>query len=281
MNDQGLNHSGPADISPGTVTVDSLATQLSHKDRQVRQQAVVALGKSGDSRAVEPLIFALAREFSRGASSYSVIVDILDAMAGIPDRRALDALVKIEAQLIDHNSPRCPDELPAGVITYIDTHDGQLHRVVPRELHFKVLDVLRRLSVRLNYRDEETAARYQTYQDEVIQAEIDRMIPEMSRVLLENPSFAEGNGADTARAPEVDDDISADTALTGDALAGIDYNVIRREMEIEVTEYVRDNERLQSLILEGRRIRAHIEHAKLEKTKYEATVLRPERSSVR
>ena len=59
-------------------------------------------------------------------------------------------------------------------------------------------------------------------------------------------------------------------------MAGIDYNVIRREMEIEVSGYVRDNEWLQSLIREGQRIKANIMLAKLEKMKYEVAVLRPE-----
>ena len=122
-----------------------------------------------------------------GASSYSIIIDTMDAMARIPDPRALDALVNLEAQLVDRNSPRCPAELPAGVITYIDTVDGQPHRVVPRELHFKMLDVMRRISVRLDYRDKEIDARYQTYQGEVIQAEIDRTIPEMARVSVKIP----------------------------------------------------------------------------------------------
>jgi hypothetical protein len=68
--------------------------------------------------------------------------------------------------------------------------------------------------------------------------------------------------------------------VSDEAMAGIDYDVIRREMEIEVSEYVRDNERLQSLIREGQRIKAHIEHEKLEKMKHEAA-LRPGRASVR
>jgi hypothetical protein len=65
-----------------------------------------------------------------------------------------------------------------------------------------------------------------------------------------------------------------------DAMAGIDYNVIRREMEIEVSEYLRDNEHLQSLIREGQRIKAHMQHTKLEKMKYEAAVPRPASANV-
>ncbi|HEY3272573.1 MAG TPA: HEAT repeat domain-containing protein [Methanocella sp.] len=281
MNDIDLNRAREAIIFKNDATVDSLAPYLSHKDRLVRQNAVVALGNTGDSRAIEPLIFALSREVSRGSSSYAVIIDIVDAMARIPDHRSLDVLTKLEAQMVDRNSPKCPDELPAGVITYIDTSDGQLHRVVPKELHFKVLDVLRRLSSRLNYRNPEILERYKAYQDEVIQAEIDRTIPELARVLRENPSFADGSGTGDVSAPEVHDDISAGLPDMEDAMVGIDYNVVRREMEIEVSEYVRDNEKLQSLIREGQRIKAHIQHAKLEKMKYDATVLRPERASVR
>jgi hypothetical protein len=282
MNDKGLNHAGPAGIFTDDVPVDTLVMYLSHKGRQVRQQAVVALGKTGDRRAVEPLIYALSREVSRGASSYSVIIDILDAMARIPDQRALDALMKLEAQLIDRSSPRCPGELPAGVITYIDTVDGQIHRVVPRELHFKVFDVLRKTGLRLNYRKGEIDVRFQTYQNEIIQAEIDRTIPELARVLRENPSLAEGNGAGVISDSRGDDNFSgAVPPESDDTMAGIDYNVIRREMEIEVSEYLRDNEHLQSLIKEGQRIKAHMQHTKLEKMKYEATVPRPAGASVR
>ncbi len=282
MNNTELNRDGDASTLKDAATVDSLAAQLSHKDRLVRQNAAVALGNTGDSRAIEPLIFALSREVTRDASSYSVIIDIVDAMAKIPDPRALDVLAKLEAQMVDRNSPKCPGELPAGVITNIDTIDGRLHRVVPRELHFKMLDVLRRLSAQLNYRNPEIAARYQAYQDEVIQAEIDRTIPELARVLRENPTFTDGSGTGDASVPDFHDDISAGLLpITDDVMADIDYNVIRREMEIEVSEYVRDNERLQSLIREGQRIKAHIRHAKLEKMNYDATVLRPVGASVR
>jgi hypothetical protein len=282
MDEQGLNHARPAGIFQDNVNVDTLVTYLSHNDRQVRQQAVVALGNTGDQRAIEPLIYALSREFSRGASSYSVIIGILDAMARIPDHRALDAMMKIEAQLVDRSSPRCPGELPAGVITYIDTVDGQLHRVVPRELHFKVFDVLRKTGIRLNYRNEEIDARYLTYQNEVIQAEIDRTIPELARLLQENPSLADGNGAEAISDPGGSDHFSADVPpASDDAMAGIDYNVIRREMEIEVSEYLRDNEHLQSLIRDGQRIKAHMQHRNQEKTKYEAAVPRPTPAGVR
>lgn len=282
MIDKGLNHAGPAGIFQDSVNVDTLVMYLSHKDRQVRQQAVVALGKTGDRRAIEPLIYALSREVSRGASSYSVTIDILDAMAMTPDHRALDALMKLEAQLIDRSSPRCPGDLPAGVITYIDTVDGQLHRVVPREFHFKVFDVLRKTGIRLNYRNEEIDARYQTYQSEVIQAEIDRTIPELARVLQENPSLADGNSMGAISDPRNNGHFSHDVPpASDDVMAGIDYNVIRREMEIEVSEYLRDNEHLQSLIREGQRIKAHMQHTKLEKMKYEAAAPRPAPTGIR
>lgn len=282
MDEKGLDDTGPAGIFPENVTVDTLAMYLSHKDRKVRQQAVAALGKTGDRRAVEPLIYALSREASRGASSYAVIIDILDAMARIPDGRALDALMKLEAQLVDRSSPRCPGELPAGVITYIDTVDGQIHRVVPRELHFKVFDVLRKTGRRLNYRSGEIDARYQTYQSEVIQAEIDRTIPELARVLRENPSLADDYGVEDISDHRGNDHFPTEApSASDDAMAGIDYNVVRREMEIEVSEYLRDNEHLQSLIREGQRIKAHMQHSKLEKIKYDAAVPRPAPAGVR
>ncbi len=67
---------------------------------------------------------------------------------------------------------------------------------MPRELHFKVFDVLRKTGMRLNYRNGEIDDRYQTYQSEVIQAEIDRTIPELARVLRENPSLADGDSVE-------------------------------------------------------------------------------------
>lgn len=273
MDESGLNRTGSTVVFYDNATVDDLAAYLSHKDRQVRQKAVAALGNTGDRRAVEPLIFALTREVSRGASSYPVIIDILDALLKFPDHRAMDVLVKLEGQLVDRNSPHCPAELPAGVITYIDTVDGQLHRVVPKELHFKLLDVMRRMSARLMYRSEEIAARYQAYQDEIIRAEIDRTIPRLAQAIREE--------ALAAAAPEVHDDILSGTpSPADDAMEGIDYDVVRREMEIEVSEYVRDNERLQALIQESQRIKAHIQHAKLEKLKYDA-VRNPGKAIVR
>jgi hypothetical protein len=265
-------------ISP--TTFDNLITHLSDKDRPVRKSAVIALGNTGDARVIEPLIFALSRELTRDAGSYPVIIEILDAMAKIPDRRALDALVKVESQLVDRDSPGCPTELPSGVITFHDMGDGCVRRAVPRELHFKVFDVMRRIGARLDYRIEEITTRYQAYQDEVIQAEIDRKMPELVRILQDDALFAYGKNAVTASVSEALDDLMAEAPQSGDAVAGIDYDKLRREMEIEVSEYVRDNERLQSLIRDGQRIKAHIQHANQEKAKYDA-VRQPGRVSVR
>jgi hypothetical protein len=282
MNDNEHNHTRDAGILGPNITVDSLAADISHKDRLVRQKAIVALGNTGDNRAIAPLIFVLSREVTRGASSYPVIIDILDAMSKIPDKRALDLLVKLEMQLVDRNSPKCPDELPAGVITYMDASDGQLHRVIPKELHFKIFDVLRRMGAQLKYRQEEIGARYLAYQDEVIRAEIERTIPQLEQVFREDSrtKAASDNPVDKSL-PDTPADFSTEESLAEDVTAGIDYDVIRREMEIEVSEYVRDNDRLQSLIHDGQRIKAHIQHAKLEKMKNEAVVLRPGRASVR
>jgi hypothetical protein len=266
-------------ISP--TTFDNLITHLSDKDRPVRKSAVIALGNTGDARVIEPLIFALSRELTRDAGSYPVIIEILDAMAKIPDRRALDALVKVESQLVDRDSPGCPAGLPSGVITFHDMGDGHVRRAVPRELHFKVLDVMRRIGHRLDYQADEITARYLAYQDEVIQAELDRKMPELARMLQDYASSANGNNAVAASVSGTGDDLMAGAPPESeDAVADIDYDVLRQEMEIEVSRYVRDNERLQSLIRDGQRIKAHIQHANQEKAKYDA-VRQPGRVSVR
>lgn len=247
------------------ATFDYLIARLSDKDPQVRKSTVIALGGMGDAKTVEPLIFTLSRELMRDAQSYPVIIEIMEAMSKIPDRRALKALVKIESQMIDCDSPRCPAGLPAGAITYTDTVDGLIHRVVPRELHFKVLDVMRRMSRNLNDRTEQITARYNEYQQEVILAEIDRIMPDMADLLQSNDksiahSASGGNWPDNINGGPAEEE-----PLSGDIPADMDFDLIRREMETEIADYLRDNEKMLALIKQGQYIKAHIHPKKTEK----------------
>jgi hypothetical protein len=247
------------------TTLDYLIAQLSDKDRQVRKSAVIALGGMGDTKAVGPLILALTRELNRDAGSYPLIIDILEAMSKIPDSSALKAFVKIESQMIDRDSPRCPAGLPVGVITYTDTIDGLIRRAVPRELHFKVLDVMMRMSYKLNDRTEQIMTRYNEYQQEVIQAEIDRIMPDIADLLQRNdmmiaePSSG-GNMSDNGNGSP-----ALEEPLDGDTLPEVDFEAIRCEVETEIADYLRDNEKMLALIRQGQHIKAHIQHKKSEK----------------
>jgi hypothetical protein len=241
----------------GLIAIDAIVKQLSHKDRQIRKNAVIALGETGDVQAIRPLISALSRELSYGARSYGTIAEIIIAMSKIPNRQFLDALIKLESQLVDRGSQQCPHELPPGVITYIDVADCRMHRIVPRELHFKVLDVMRRMSVQLNDRSDFIADRYNEYQQAVTEAEVSRMMPAMSRLLRESGEYeasqyedavpVNGNGSESPPVQE---------SLPADAMAGVDYDIIRREIELEVAGYVRDNDKVQSLVQDARRIKS-------------------------
>lgn len=243
-----------------TQTDESLIQGLSHQDREVRRNAVIALMRAGDARAARPLARLLYREIARSASSYPLIVDILDALAVLPDRYGLDALIKIERQMVDRASPRCPKQLRAGVITYADPVDGSICRAVPRELHIKTLDVMRQLSVRLGYRVEEIDERYRDYQREVISEEIDRVMPGIVDIFKESDSY---------EAKSVSENDEADF-LSQVADAGIDYDALRQELEQEVAGYFKDNDKLMVLIRNGQRIKAHIRVAKEKKTDLQA-----------
>jgi HEAT repeat protein len=170
------------DDAVGPLTLDFLVARLSDGDRRVRRGAVAALRNLGDKRAVDPLIFALSWELARGAVSYPVVAKIIDTLAKTPNRRALNALEKVESQMTDRESAGCPILLPQDVVTYHDMGDGRIQLAVPRKLHFKVLDVMRRMSVKINYRQEEMAAQLDEYQREAIQAEVDRVMPILTPV---------------------------------------------------------------------------------------------------
>jgi hypothetical protein len=176
----------------------------------------------------------------------------------MPDRDVLDALMKAESQMVDRISPRCPKDLPAGVITYSDPVDGSICRAVPRELHFKVLDVIRRMGCQLDYRTESIGERYRAYQQEVIMNEVDRLMPGMAEI------FQEDDGVKARPASE--STVEADF-LPEESIADIDYNILRKEMEQEVAGYLKDNEKLMTLVRDGQRIKAHIQITKAEKLK--------------
>jgi hypothetical protein len=283
MNDHKPDSIVEADNATSPVTFDHLITRLSDKDRQVRKSAVLALGSMGDAKAVEPLIFVLSKELTRDAGSYPVIIEILDAMSKTPDSRILDALVKVESQMTDRDSPESPAGLPAGVITYRDTRDGCIRRAVPRQLHFKILDVMRRMSIWLHYREEQVSSRFSEYQQEVIRAEIERIMPDMAELLQGNNPVATQppfNGADNSP-----DNVNGNPAeaepQSGDTMAGIDFESLRREMEKEVADYLADNTKMLDLIREGQRIKAHIRQGKMEKAKFEAEGLSSGKVSAR
>jgi len=252
------------------ATFDYLIARLSDKDLQVRKSTVIALGKTGDTKAIEPLIFSLSRELARDAESYPVITEIVEAMSKIPDTRALNAFMKIESQMIDRDSPRCPVGLPAGVITYTDTVDGLIHRAVPRELHVKVLDVMRRMSNKLNDRAEQITTRYYEYQQEVIQAEIDRIMPVMADLLQHNDKSIDHSASRGISPDKGNGGTAGEETLAADTPADIDFDVIRRDVEREISDYIRDNEKMLTLIRQGQYIKSHISHKKDVKTESKA-----------
>jgi hypothetical protein len=246
------------------ATFDYLIARLSDKDLQVRKSTVIALGEMGDTKAIEPLIFSLSRELTRDAGSYPVITEIVEAISKIPDTRALNVFMKIESQMIDRDSPRCPVGLPVGVITYTDTVDGLIRRAVPRELHVKVLDVMRRMSNKLNDRAEQITTRYYEYQQEVIQAEIDRIMPDMADLLQNDKSnvHSESHGI---RPDNGNGSTAEEEPPAADTPADVDFDAIRREVEREISDYIRDNDKILTLIRQGQYIKSHISHKKEEK----------------
>jgi hypothetical protein len=244
---------------------DHLADRLSDTDPQARKGAAIALGKMGDVRAIEPLVLAFSQELARDTGSCPVIVEILEALSKIPDRRTLDVLVKIEARMMDRDSPRCPAGLPASVITYNDTTDGLVHHAVPRELHFKVLEAMKSISIETNERTEQVTARYDEYQQEVIQAEIDRIMPEMAELLQGNESSIAQQASDCTRPDNENSGTAEEAPLPLVEPAAIDFDEIRRVMEMQIADYFGDDEQLWDLIRQGQYIKAFIRHTKEEK----------------
>jgi hypothetical protein len=50
--------------------------------------------------------------------------------------------------------------------------------------------------------------------------------------------------------------------LSEDAAADVDFDIIRREVETEIADYLRGNEKMLTLIRQGQHIKAHIRHKK-------------------
>jgi hypothetical protein len=263
---------GPTINASNPAAFDFLADRLSDTDPQARKGAAIALGKMGDARAIEPLVLALSQELARDTGSCPVIVEILEALSKIPDRRALDALVKIEARMIDRDSPGCPASLPASIITYNDTIDGLVHHAVPRELHFKVLDVMKRASNELNERTEQVTARYNEYQQDVIQSEIDRIMPEMADLLQGNESSIAQQASVGTRPDDEDRSSAMREPLPAVVPADIDFDEIRRAVEMQIADCFGDDEQMWGLIRQGQYIKAYIRHMKDEKAGPGATI---------
>ncbi len=156
------------------ATVDFYIALLSDKDMEVRRRSVAALGKSGDRRVVEPLMFALSRELSLGAESLAIVPDVVEALERLPDGRALDLLFKIESQLIDYNSPGCRAGLPVGAVIYHSKGERHIDRIVPREIHYKVFEGMRRISNSLGDRTGLVSDRFHAYQLKVMEEEVNQ-----------------------------------------------------------------------------------------------------------
>ena len=81
-------------VASGAHVVDGLLEQLGAEDLEVRQAAVVALGRIGDARATLPLVAALRDE--------ELTVPIAEALGRLADGRAFETLVR----LLSHSDVR-------------------------------------------------------------------------------------------------------------------------------------------------------------------------------
>lgn len=189
---------------------------------------------------VEQLLLALYDGFTHDTGSCAVISEILEALVKTPDGRALDALVMIEAQVIDRDSPLCPPRLPRDVITYYDPDDDSLHRAVPRDIHLNLFAALERISVRLHDREELVTARLEQYRRLIIEAEIDRIMPALVNLLQEYEENAVISPGAYQRAsqgmPASDDPVMNPAA--GCEMPETDYVAVLMKMETELREYL-------------------------------------------
>lgn len=276
---------GSAGVADSRATVDFYIALLSDKDVNVRRRSVAALGAQGDLRAVEPLMFALSRELSLGAESFTVVVDVVEALERLPDRRVLDLLLKIELQLIDYGSPGCRTDLPLGAVVYHSKGDRRIDRIVPREVHYKVFEGLRMISNALGDRTGLVADRFHAYQLKVMEEEVDRLMPRISEALAE--SMQESMAADEKPAAgQADADIAVpEQAPDGEeAVAGdyFDRELIKREMEAQIIDYINKNEDMLTIIQNGQRLKASIQQAREVKRKMPSEIpVRAARAFVR
>lgn len=276
---------GPAGGIDSRATVDFYIALLSDKDVNVRRRSVAALGAKGDIRAVEPLMFALSRELSLGAESFTVFIDVVNALERLPDRRVLDLLLKIEMQLIDYGSPGCRTDLPLGAVVYHSKGNRRIDRIVPREVHYKVFEGLRMISNALGDRTELVADRFHAYQLKVMEEEVDRLMPRMSEALAE--SLQESMPADENLAAGLQSsDIAVPEQAPDDpeAVAGdyFDRELIKRQMEAQIIDYINKNEEMLTIIQNGQRLKASIRQAREVKTKMASEMpVHPARAFVR
>jgi len=261
---------GQADGVDSRATVDFYIALLSDKDVNVRRRSVAALGAKGDLRAVEPLMFALSRELSLGAESFTVLMDVVEALERLPDSRVLDLLLKIEKQMIDYGSPGCRTDLPLGAVVYHSKGDRRIDRIVPREAHYKVFEGLRMISNALSDRTELVAERFHAYQLKVMEEEVNRLMPRMSEALAESlpesmtadQNFVVGQtAADIPAQEQAPDD---QEAVASDYF---DHELIKRQMEAQIIDYINKNEEMLTIIQNGQRLKASIRQAREVKSK--------------
>lgn len=270
------NNENFPDTPKGPAKVDFLIGQLSDKDPATVRGAVKALGESGDRMAVEHLIFVFSREISRKTNSYALVYPLVDALACIPDVRSLDALARAESRMIDDGSPGCPLHMPVGTTAFIDTKDRQLRRIVPRKLHYKIFEGMQIISKKIGYRRKYVEDRLHAYQLEVLQDELDRTLPKMNLLLEEyslletriDPGLINREPGEKAPCPGTPELPHGDIFIHD----SMDHDRLKLEMEANILEYIQHNEKMSSLIRDGRKIKVHMRQVREQKRKSESGV---------
>ncbi len=166
--------------------------------------------------------------------------------------------------------PDCRADLPVGAVVYHSKSDRHIDRIVPREVHYKVFEGLRRISNALGDRTELVAGRFHAYQLKVMDEEVNRLLPRMSEVLAE--SQPESLPADDDQATgQADADVLAPETMPEDeeAVSGdyFDHELIKREMEAQIIDYISKNEDMLTIIQNGQRLKAGIRQARESKGK--------------
>ncbi len=91
-NDQMRRRAQVALHNLGIMAIEPLGAALLHDDPCVRRRAAAVLGDVGDARAVEPLITALSALKNKGDDL--TLVKIVDTLGHFGDPRAVSALIK-------------------------------------------------------------------------------------------------------------------------------------------------------------------------------------------